>query len=260
MFNSHITPCTVVITSCWFATSCQRHPHLWNESIEVWPCSTSLYVIAVQDCFCLNHGTGSFYHFADDILWNENDNTFLKISLKMILKGPIDKCSSLIQVPNKRQSSTWTNDDHDHWRHIVSASLSWEIIFSYTWWSLYTATWYRCLYLVSITERKWWCTHWSNWLLKLHEHICTTRKVRLPTTRVPSYWHGLTLTLCCKFFKQKHKRVFTISTIPPHWHDRGSWNPSSCKTMTCLFDTANITAADDLVMQGVRASSALILT
>ena len=31
-----------------------------------------------------------------------------------------------------------------------------------------------------------------------------------------------------------HKHVFTISIIPPHWHDTGSWNPPLCMTRTHL--------------------------
>ena len=48
--------------------------------------------------------------------------------------------------------------------------------------------------------------------------------------------------------------------IPPHWHDTGSWNPSSCKTRTYLFYIVNIMAADDLSTQGARASATMILT
>ena len=61
-------------------------------------------------------------------------------------------------------------------------------------------------------------------------------------------------------FKQKHKHVFTISIIHPHWHDTGSWNPFSCKTRTCLFNISNIVAADDQAMQGDRTSAAMLLT
>ena len=61
------------------------------------------------------------------------------------------------------------------------------------------------------------------------------------------------------FSKQKHKHVFTISIIPPHWHDTGSWNPSSCKTKSCLFHIANIMAADDLATQGTWAPSQYLI-
>ena len=30
-------------------------------------------------------------------------------------------------------------------------------------------------------------------------------------------------------FHRKYKNISTIYIIPPHWHDTGSWNPSSCK-------------------------------
>ena len=52
---------------------------------------------------------------------------------------------------------------------------------------------------------------------------------------------------------------FTISMILSHWHDTGSWNPSSCETRTYLFHIASIMAADGVVMQGARASAAMIL-
>ena len=52
--------------------------------------------------------------------------------------------------------------------------------------------------------------------------------------------------------------VFTFKVIPPHWHDTGSWNPSSSKTRTYIFYIVNIMAADDLVTQGARASATMI--
>ena len=36
-------------------------------------------------------------------------------------------------------------------------------------------------------------------------------------------------------FQRKHKHVFTSYVIPSNWHNTGSWNPSSCKTMTYPF-------------------------
>ena len=43
------------------------------------------------------------------------------------------------------------------------------------------------------------------------------------------------LTIYVLMFQQKHKHVFTISIIPPHWYDTGSWNPFSCMTSTDLI-------------------------
>ena len=40
-----------------------------------------------------------------------------------------------------------------------------------------------------------------------------------------------------------------IYVITPHWHGTVSWNPSSCKTWTCLFCIFNITGADFLETQ-----------
>ena len=58
----------------------------------------------------------------------------------------------------------------------------------------------------------------------------------------------------------RNTNMFTIHIIPPLCHDTGCWNPFLSKTSTCLVDMANIMAPDDLVMQGARASAAMILT
>ena len=63
-----------------------------------------------------------------------------------------------------------------------------------------------------------------------------------------------------KFFIRRHKNVSIIYIIPPSWIDTGSWNPSSCKTRSCLFCIVNIMAADGLATQGARASAAMLLT
>ena len=52
--------------------------------------------------------------------------------------------------------------------------------------------------------------------------------------------------------------MLTCYAIAPHWHDTGSWNPSSCKTMIYLFYMFNIMAADGLATQGDRASATMI--
>ena len=67
-------------------------------------------------------------------------------------------------------------------------------------------------------------------------------------------------SLHAEFFNRHIKHVFPIYIIPLHWHDTGSWNPSSCKTMTYLVYTVNIMAADGLVTQAARASETMILT
>ena len=43
------------------------------------------------------------------------------------------------------------------------------------------------------------------------------------------------LTLYVLNFSEGKKHIFTFYVIPPHWHDRGSWNHFSNKTRTCLF-------------------------
>ena len=62
------------------------------------------------------------------------------------------------------------------------------------------------------------------------------------------------------YFFRKHKNIFTFPIISHHWDDAAIWNPSSWKTMTCIFYIFNSMAADDLARQGARASTAMILT
>ena len=76
-------------------------------------------------------------------------------------------------------------------------------------------------------------------------------------------WHvkkDMSLTLYVLNFKRKHKHVFTFYVIPPYWHAKDNWNPSSCKTRTYLFHIVNIMVADDLATQGARVSAAMVLT
>ena len=62
------------------------------------------------------------------------------------------------------------------------------------------------------------------------------------------------------FFQREHKHIIIFHVIAPHWHDTGSWYPSSCKTRTYLAYMVNIMAADGLATQGARASATMILT
>ena len=66
--------------------------------------------------------------------------------------------------------------------------------------------------------------------------------------------------LHAELFIGNKKNVSTIDIFPLHWHDTGSWNPSSSKTRTYLLYIATIMAADVLVMQGAMASAARIFT
>ena len=66
-------------------------------------------------------------------------------------------------------------------------------------------------------------------------------------------------TLYVLSFSEEHKHDLTFYVIPPHWFDTGSWNPSSCKARTYVLYLVNIMAADDLAMQGARASETMIL-
>ena len=67
-------------------------------------------------------------------------------------------------------------------------------------------------------------------------------------------------SLRADFFSEEHIHVFTISIIPPHWHDTGYWNPFSCKTRSYLFYIVSIMGADALATQGARATTTMILT
>ena len=60
-------------------------------------------------------------------------------------------------------------------------------------------------------------------------------------------------------FQRKYKNVSIIHVIPPHWHDTGSWNPSSSTTRAYLFYIVNIMGADVQATQGARASATMIL-
>ena len=75
--------------------------------------------------------------------------------------------------------------------------------------------------------------------------------------RVHGWWVVLSMLinpLHAKFFTvRKLENVSVIDIIPPHWHDTGSWNPSSWKTRTYLFHIVDIMGADVLVTQGARA-------
>ena len=61
-------------------------------------------------------------HFADDIIMcifvNEKFYSFIKISLKILSKGPIDNSIGLDNglAPNRRRAIIWDNVDPIHWR------------------------------------------------------------------------------------------------------------------------------------------------
>ena len=83
-----------------------------------------------------------------------------------------------------------------------------------------------------------------------------------PYCQLKSFNDSLSLPNSCEaifsiqiydFFQRKHKHVITIYIIHPHWHVTGSWNHSSCKTVTYLFYIVNIMDANGLAMQWARA-------
>ena len=64
----------------------------------------------------------------------------------------------------------------------------------------------------------------------------------------------------CYIFHSQPRHKLTFHVIPPHWHDTGSSNPSSSKTITYLFHIINVMADDVLATQGASASTTMILT
>ena len=68
------------------------------------------------------------------------------------------------------------------------------------------------------------------------------------------------IPLHAKLLQREQKHLFTFYVMYPHWHDTGSWNPSSSKTRTYLFYIVNIMGADGLATEGARVSATIILT
>ena len=60
---------------------------------------------------------------------------------------------------------------------------------------------------------------------------------------------------------RKYENIFTcyIVFVFHHWHGAGNWTPSPGKTRIFSFYIYNTMAADDLAMQGARASAAILL-
>ena len=71
---------------------------------------------------------------------------------------------------------------------------------------------------------------------------------------------GNKLNLCLAEFILGKRKCIYISTISHHWQYTGFWYPSLWKAMTCLFCKVYIKVADDLVMEGARASATIVLT
>ena len=100
----------------------------------------------------------------------------------------------------------------------------------------------------------WWFeTQTFIWLIVLREimlRCCICISV---------YWyHDPVNPLCAKF--SKWTNIFTFDVIPLHWHETGSWSPSSSKTRTYSFYLVNIMVADVLATKGARESATIIFT
>ena len=61
-------------------------------------------------------------------------------------------------------------------------------------------------------------------------------------------------------FQREQKQIFAFYVIHPHWYNRGSWNPTSSKTITYLFYIVNIMGVDVLATHGAGATTNMILT
>ena len=66
--------------------------------------------------------------------------------------------------------------------------------------------------------------------------------------------------LRAKYFRRNINMYIYNSIIPPYQYDTGSWNSFPWKKRSYLFYIANIMGGDGLVMEGARASAAMILT
>ena len=147
-------------------------------------------------------------------------------------------------VPNRRQAIFWTNADLIHWR-------------------IYAALGGGYLYL----ETLWNDEKDMTFLGPFFEYNLLVIRVIRITLDPPGHLLGLltmgetALVFHTHWIKRQHyvlkfsPNVSTIYTVPPHWHNTGSRNPSSCKTRTYLFYIVNIMGADVLATQGASCAS-----
>ena len=56
-------------------------------------------------------------------------------------------------------------------------------------------------------------------------------------------------------FVRKHQCAFAFYIFRSHWNGTGGWNPPSWTSRTCQSNRVNTMAADDLTIQGTRASA-----
>ena len=111
------------------------------------------------------------------------------------------------------------------------------------------------------------CEQWGHGCVNNGARLCASARLcRGSPVIIENHWYGtrvcILATTCGygKYGHMKHKIVFIIHILPPHWHDTGSWNPSSCRTITYIFYVVNIMGADVLVTQGARVSATIIMT
>ena len=107
----------------------------------------------------------------------------------------------------------------------------------------------------------WWGSITSSCgLVRCDSHVLNDLPVDIKNI-MPTFCSFWTVNpLRAKFFIGSIKSISTVYVIPPHWHDTGIWNLSSCKAGICLFYLVNIMVADDLVSSVTKASAGMWLT
>ena len=89
--------------------------------------------------------------------------------------------------------------------------------------------------------------------LKFHsDHLPGTNELTRPDDAYMWQWTGSSLVQACSAKPLSEPMLIYCQFYPgifPHWHDQGSWNPSSSKTGAYLFYLVNIMVADVLATQ-----------
>ena len=67
-------------------------------------------------------------------------------------------------------------------------------------------------------------------------------------------------SLCAKMFGWEYGYVLAFHIISWNWDGKGTLNHSSWKMTTSLSYAANTMVADDMTMQGARASTGMVLS
>ena len=87
------------------------------------------------------------------------------------------------------------------------------------------------------------------------KHHINTNRVSTSASNATDVLHLYIKPCSDQFILRKHNNISAFSIIFHHRNGAASWNSSSLKTWTSLSCAVNIMAADDLVIQGARAST-----